>query len=195
VNRWFVLASGPSLTPEDLTRVWKEWNEERCTVIAVNSTIFSAPWADILFALDHHWWKRYGAQVADLPCERLTSSQNSLQFGPDLIPKRPGQFMADGGVVGQNSGQVAVEIARLRGATEIVMLGVDFCHVDGKTHHHGDHPGGLGNADKPHRWLHYFEGLAGCLKERGVRAINCSPYYPGEGFERMTLEALLDGDG
>ena len=193
MNRWFVLGSGPSLTPEVMTRVWMEWNAERCTTIATNSTIFSAPWADVLFALDHHWWKQYADKVKDLPCELLTSSKNALPFGPELIQKKPGRFMADGGVVGQNSGHVAAEIAAMRGADQIVLLGIDCCHVDGKAHHHPDHPNGLGNADKPHRWVHYFDGLAAELKKRRIRAINCSPHYPGEGFERMTLEALLDG--
>lgn len=182
--RSFVLASGPSLTPEQIERVRTAEGEK----IAVNSTIFAAPWADVCFAMDHHWWKQYGEQVKPIGCEMWTSSPNSTQFGPRLVKKNKPDGPLTDGVAGNNSGTVAAELAYLRGADEIVLLGVDCQLVDGKAHHHADHPSPLKN---PVRTEHWAESWGRFLKHNDVRVINCSPVCNVEGFEYMTLGEYL----
>ena len=54
--RFVCIASGPSLTPEDVQAV-KEWRDAgKGKVIVVNTTFRAAPWADAMFAMDAKWW-------------------------------------------------------------------------------------------------------------------------------------------
>ena len=54
------LASGPSLTTEDVAYV-----RGRATVIAVNDAVRLAPWADVLYSNDSTWWLRNRAWYWD----------------------------------------------------------------------------------------------------------------------------------
>lgn len=51
-----IMASGPSLTLEQVRRVAIAKLKDRCRVIAVNDAIFIAWWADWLHAYDSRWW-------------------------------------------------------------------------------------------------------------------------------------------
>ena len=49
-TKWAIIASGPSLTKEDVDAV------RGLNVIVINTSYWLAPWADILYACDGHWW-------------------------------------------------------------------------------------------------------------------------------------------
>jgi len=179
----YVLASGPSLTPEQIRRV----RDQAGLKIAVNSTIFSAPWSDICFALDHHWWQHYHEQVKALPCERWSSSGNCAPFGVQIVKKnRPDEPLIDG-VAGNNSGTQAAEFAYLRGADEIILLGVDCKRHNGKAHHHPDHPEPMTN---PTRTQHWAADWARFCRLVDVPVINCSPICELDCFEYRDLRAV-----
>ena len=59
-----VMASGPSLTKEDveMVRKWRESGEGRY-VIVTNTTFQLAHWADALFFHDMKWWRQYRDEV------------------------------------------------------------------------------------------------------------------------------------
>lgn len=188
-KRAFVLASGPSLTAEHLEAVRRQPGLK----IAVNSTIFSAPWADICFAADHHWWAMYHQQVKALPCERWSFSQNCAQFGARIVKKNPKRQPLTDGVAAGTSGTAAAEFAYLRGADEIVLLGVD-CKVTDKTHHFGDHPEGLSNP-KPNALATFAAEWRDFAAHNDVRLINVSPICELDCFEYMTLDEYLTPTG
>jgi hypothetical protein len=93
---------------------------------------------------------------------------------------------------GGNSGYQAVNLAFLRGARRIVLLGYDMgAGEDGASHWHGDHPGGLNRSLPFHVWREAFPQLAADLATEGVRVINASRRTALGCFERMTLEGAL----
>lgn len=88
-----------------------------------------------------------------------------------------------------NSGAGAIALAAKAGATRVVLLGYDCQVTDGKVHHHGDHPAGLGNAGSMPKWPDQFKRLAATLA--GVEVVNCSRQTALRVFPRMALEDAL----
>jgi len=183
--RAFVIASGPSVTADDLAFVKRQPGLK----IAVNSSIFSAPWADICFSMDNSWWKRYGNDVKRLKCERWSSASNAAQYGPQIVKRKRRDSPIKGGVSGSNSGLQACEFAYLRGADEIILLGVDCKHFEGRAHHHPDHPAPMKNANKPEKWGSDWERV---LAKMDAKVINTSPICEVDCFEYADLRAACE---
>lgn len=180
--RAFVLASGPSLTAEQI-----EWVRVQDGLkVAVNTTIFSAPWADICFAADHTWWKRYHEEVKQFPCERWSFSLNCHPFGVRVVKKNPTSKPLIDGVSAGTSGTAAAELAYLRGADEIYLLGVD-CKVTDKSHHHGDHPRGMSNP-QPNALKRFAADWNNFAKHNDVRLVNLSPICDLDCFEYRMID-------
>lgn len=58
-----IMASGPSMCAKDAELV-KRWRDgESRKAIAINTTYRLAPWADLIYACDHCWWKFYIDEV------------------------------------------------------------------------------------------------------------------------------------
>ena len=88
----FCIASGPSLTAEDveLVRRWRLANtpEER-RVIAVNTTFRMAPWADTLFASNDPWWVWARQEVGQFQGQKLCHPLSGLRMvGSDQLRSR-----------------------------------------------------------------------------------------------------------
>lgn len=196
--RFFVLCSGPSLAPEDIERVRLEQGKG-ATVIAVNSTIFSAPFADICYAWDHKWWGKYHEQVKALGCRMMSAASNTKKYGTEIVGREPNceGLGKNGGLGGNNSGHQAINLAAALAdpkADEIVALGFDCTHFEGMAHHHGDHPKPLSNAPNTQKWRQPAVKLAQDLKKRGIRVTNCSPKTILKCFPVMTLEQYLGSE-
>ena len=183
--RAFVIASGPSVAADDLAFVKRQSGLK----IAVNSSIFSAPWADICFAMDHVWWRTYHNQVKQLKCERWSSSVNCAQYGVQIIRKNRMDAPVKQGVSGNNSGLQACRFAYIRGADEIILLGVDCKHHEGRAHHHPDHPAPMTNATKPGKWGEHWKIV---LERMDARVINTSPICELDCFEYADLRAACE---
>jgi hypothetical protein len=189
-NRWpgatvVVLASGPSLTDEDIevVRQWREAGDSR-HVIVTNTTYQSALWADAVFFHDFKWWAKYRRDVLKrFQGERVTVC--SVQ-SPHVCRLRPPMFSAFG-----NSGAGAISLAIYAGAAKVIALGIDCVKDGGKRHHFGDHPPGLGNAKSLPKWPNHFKRLAGYAQQKGVEVINASRKTALECFDRQPLEDAL----
>ena len=177
----FCLASGPSLTAEDveLVRKWRELSDER-RVIVTNTTVQLAPWADALFAHDSKWWRHYAD--LDFKGERLSLSSAAKTWGASVL-KPP--FISY-----KNSGADAASLALHRNAERVYLLGYDCQFTGGKTHWHGSHPQGLHDATSLHRWEGQFARLSNVS---AGRIINCSRVTALKCFPRQRLEDVLDG--
>lgn len=136
------------------------------------------PWADVLYAMDLAWWKKYIAQVRQ-EFNGLLFTQASDCFG---VPKSPAPDFG-------NSGAGAIALAAECGATTIYLLGYDCQHTDGKKHWHGDHPKGLGNAGVVAKWPRQFATVAQCY--RHVNIINCSRQTALTCFSRAVPDQVL----
>lgn len=182
-----VLASGPSLTAEDIETA------KGHTTIAVNSTIFTAPHADYCCAYDDKWWEEYGDRVKRLPCKPISCSIKSHIFGVDRIPKVSKNKFTGNSAIGSSSGHHAICYAIMLGADTVILLGFDCQHTNGKRHHHEDYPKGFGNADRPERWIKEHETLSAGAEMLGVRITNCTRQTALKCYEQMPLSEALNG--
>jgi hypothetical protein len=189
------LASGPSLTEEDVALVkrWKEKQIDR-TVCVVNTTFRAAPWADVLYACDRQWWDAYGSELSEFKGKRYCYAQGGERWGATRIVghqggglcNRPGEIRTGG-----NSGHQAIHLAYNLGATRIILLGFDMGHSAGKSHWHGNHPRGLGNGGNFRQWIDWMGLLAKDLKGKGVEVINCSRTTKLECFKKADPSSVL----
>jgi len=190
-----ILASGPSLTVADCTRVqaWRDGDIRRA--IAINTTFRMAPWADALYGCDARWWQLYHAEVErtfrgalwsqDELAKRLgvnhIRSENARGLG-----KKPGVIHQGG-----NSGYQAVNLAYQAGAKRIVLLGFDMRDHGTKTHHHADHPTGLNTQPNYAQWIADFNLMARELRGEGVDVVNATPGSALTCFPMAKLEDAL----
>lgn len=179
----FCLASGPSLTIDDVERV-REWRfaaPDRIVGVA-NLTFRLAPWADYLWAMDKKWWRQYGKEAASFHGKKYSVARHGGQaeYLSRLTVDPYG-----------NSGGGCISVARHLGAQRIYLLGYDCKLTYGKTHWHGDHPKGLGNAASMRIWPKQFERLASEFNAKGIDVINCSRHTNLTCFKRASLEDVL----
>lgn len=148
-ERVFCLASGPSLTQEVVDKV-----RGKGRVIAVNSSVYLAPWADAMFFTDSGWFEsgrdpamggRHGDDrwprrefVENFPGLVITMSRAAKRVLPGKVKRikgrgqptdNPPRFPAPGSPEihgGRTSGHTAVSLAIAMGAAQIVLLGYDM---------------------------------------------------------------------
>jgi hypothetical protein len=79
------------------------------------------------------------------------------------------------------------------GARRIVMLGYDSGpDNNGKTHHHGSHPVGLGDAGSYKDWPGQFDELSKWLAMNQVAIFNCSRKTRLTCFPRADLDSVIE---
>lgn len=157
-----------------------------------------APWADVLYACDIDWWRKYGG-VPDF---------HGLKIGLDAHKHEPkwdvrtvccvkgddrlrlSQF----GVVGWggNSGFHAINLAVQFGVRRIILVGYDMTLANG-LHWHGKHVHGLNNPTQGNvnRWRICVDAAADTLRDVGVEVVNASPISALRNYPKMTLEEAL----
>jgi hypothetical protein len=175
------IASGPSLTAEDVEKV----RAAEHPVIVTNTTFRLAPWADVLFGMDSKWWKEYHKEVDSVFTGRkLSTSHASKVYDAEslaLCPWFPRSL---------NSGEGAILLAMAGGAKRIVLLGYD-CQTGERMHWHQDHPKPLGNGASIKKWPKYFAGVAKNASRQGIEILNASRSTALTCFPRVTLEDVL----
>jgi hypothetical protein len=155
------MASGPSLTPEIARKVrFARWLEH-WRVVCVSDAYRLLPHGDVLYSCDWRWWRVHeGAK--SFHGERWTchSTDPSLIDDKSMVaneyPVCLVQAASGKGFSGDlqrihygdpgHSGFQAVNLALLRGASPVVLVGFD-CHATGKAHFFGNHPEPLRNCD------------------------------------------------
>jgi hypothetical protein len=172
----FIVAGGPSVLGQDLEALRGR------RVIAINSSVFTVPWADILFFGDWRWWNEpeNRAAVARFPGRVVTTSRTV----PDkkvyvcCKTKPPGLALERNSLMQRWTSLTAATnlAAHLVGpGGTIVWLGADGRKAaDGRTHHH-----------PPHRWAHTpgcydkhradLATIVPSLRSLNIAACNASP--------------------
>jgi hypothetical protein len=195
------LASGPSLTTEDVAAV------RGLRTIAINTTYRLAPWADVLYAADDSWWQWERAEVArtfaglkysveTFPAEqvRKTPQHDHRAAAGVTVLRNTGitglERDPSGLRTGQNSGYQAVNLAYHLGAKRIILLGYDMQKAkDGRKHWHEPH-----RADRPSPFFMmqtHFGTLVEPLREARVEIVNCSRVTALTAFPRRVLADVL----
>lgn len=199
-----LIASGPSLVPDDCALV-KQWQGAQRRVIAVNNSWWLAQWADILYAGDYGYIEHYAkAQGESAPWtqfqgERWTSSKPAAdRWKWRYIERRHGRGLSPHPNTinsGDNSGTQAIGLAACLGAKRIILLGFDFKHGPaGRKHWHPDHGRPLQNAQHIAGWLAHLPALAKDLESASISVTNCSRDTAITVFPRRDLREALFGN-
>lgn len=197
-----VIASGPSLSDEQLDRVW--WVRGRpdmrsaCRVIAVNNTCARAPWADVAYFGDYLALREYVPKlrppVGKFEGEWWTQDKAGAErWGLRLVKSanKPGLGLARVHLNG-NSGAQAVNLATLFGARKVLLLGFDMkAGPSGQLHHFGAHPAPLVQTCLFDEWIHKFELIARDAAAMGVEIVNVTPGSALPWFRMSSIEAEL----
>lgn len=183
-----VIASGPSLTPEDCAAV----RQSRLRTVVTNSTCFACPWAHAVFAYDQGWWMGNGQQNL----KRVEAEFAGRRFTLYKYGERIGAVSLFGATWFRsvlNSGACAISLAVAAKASRIILLGFDCAPAaDGRLHHHPDHIGQLSNCRSIDKWPERFRQIARYAREQGVDVVNCSRSTALTCFHRSTLETALE---
>lgn len=147
----------------------------------MNTSFRAAPWADVLYAMDIKWWEVHLEEARRAFAGRMVNPWRHMR-GVERVKFNHCR----------NSGAGAIALAAHWGARRIVMLGYDCQRTGGRSHWHGDHPAGLGNAGSLGRWPSIFQQLARSLAGR-VAVINATRETALTCFERQPLSLALEG--
>ena len=187
------VASGPSLTPDDVT-----YCRGRARVLVVKDAIRLAPWADVLFgsgADAGHWWKRNGPSLTGFAGARYTLDPAAAEWATVLRHNGPTGLSTDPTTLrtGKNSGYAAINLAALLGAAKIVLLGYDLTPApDGKDRWFGAHPwqtmpwSVLGQIVAP-----IYATLVQPLADLGIEIVNASRQTALTCFPRQSITEAL----
>lgn len=190
----FILASGPSLTAEDVDAV-----RGKARVVCVNDAVRLAPWADCLYSSDGPWWKRMkGApEFTGLKfCIEKAAGAGVDSYGrtwPSV------GVLRNAGLTGlsleptaichyKNSGGAAINLAVLLGASRIILLGYDM-----KLGPHGvKHFTGERGTSSPYPdFRRYIGTMVKPLEAAGVDVVNASRQTALTCFPRVSLDDVL----
>lgn len=191
------IASGPSLTQEDVDRCFGQ------RVIVVNDNWKKAPWAEVLYACDWAWWREYlpavrrgfgGRLVSQRGGNEPIQSDFCRKHGIEQYPlvKKKG-LGKDHIRAGGNGGHQALNLAYLLGGRRIILLGYDMQKTGGKFHWFGDHPRTLRNPSAINKWARNFNHIANDMKREGVEVINATRETALDCFPRMPIDEALKG--
>jgi hypothetical protein len=174
-----VIASGPSLSDEQLQLIEQAHLEERVHVIAVNNTIQRAPWADVCYFGDYTALKHYLPKLKPLTLAEWVTIDRSAHERWRLTHVKPATsngMSLDRIHMNANSGAQAVNLAAAFGAQRILLVGFDMRNAaDGRAHWFGQHPQPLVTTQLFPDWLYKFAYIAEAAKKLGIELVNCTP--------------------
>ncbi|MCB0323220.1 MAG: hypothetical protein KDD69_06580, partial [Bdellovibrionales bacterium] len=185
-KRLFVLASGPSLEALDLQRL------ERRLVMGLNRSFFAYPQTHYHCMFDHRLFELYPEASQDTRY-LFTLPGRPHGIGIPLLGAEGFSWDLEQGIYsGYTIAYFALQVAVYLGFREIVYLGLDLCHVPGKTHFFGsDFNSRTHESTEFPRMQKALTGAAISLRKRGIRVINCSPISTLQCFERMSFEEAV----
>jgi hypothetical protein len=196
---WFIVASGPSLTREDVALL------EGQRVLVVNNGYLLAPWATALYGCDGHWWDRHigRPEMKAFKGRRITRDKGAAErHGLEYVRSFDAPGLAHPPCICENgnSGAQAINLAahwlldEPPGERRIVLLGFDMQTTGGRVHWHEKHPSGVNPDERTlARWRVMFDEIAKDARQMGIEIINCSRETALRCFPRAPLESLLTG--
>lgn len=194
-NTYVCIASGPSLSNEQLDLVDRYRNKIK-GIIGVNRAFEAYQKFDILFGADKKFWLHYYDVVKSMPFIKTTIEGNACNSRIREIPFEFANGLGDNCIHHNgNSGLMAINLAYLLGAKNIILIGYDFKHSDsGKVHFHSDYDKKKfqSNFEITKRLFDNVELIANDLRERSVRIVNCSIDTAIECIDKQTLHSELE---
>lgn len=167
----YLIGCGPSVRPADVDRLRGR------RVIAINDSVFLAPWADVCYACDARWWQTRAPKLTGYRGFRVTLAdvpetlrlRNTGETGLETEP--------NGLRTGKNSGYQAINLAYHLGASRIVLLGYDMRVVGGALHWSArpELQTAAGFSRTLAAMLPMFDTLVEPLRAAGVEVLNATP--------------------
>jgi esterase/lipase len=151
---WALLAPGPSAS----LAIAEKLRAAGLVVGVVGCAYQLAPWAEFIASSDRAWWHKYQDECL------LKNRYCMLEVGGVERVRVPGFGIC-------NSGVLALDIARQRGATEIKLFGFDM-HG---SHFFGVYTNGLVNATEKKRLHHLNEFRRWAAMNKHLKVTNCTP--------------------
>ena len=211
-----IIAGGPSLTHEQVLLVQRAHAAGRVRCVVVNDAYLLAPFADVLYFADSHWWKWHTEGIPK-PSLGMTAEQVVAAFrafaGVRCTIKNSGANVTDDNVhmllnatignprlglsseptalvTGRHSGFQALNLSVLAGAVRVLLLGFDARASQNKTHWFGEHP----RPTNPSIYAEIkksFSMAEKLLKAAQVDVVNCSPGTAIDSFPKSTIAEAL----
>jgi len=199
----YIVGGGSSLRPH-AKKLWLLY--QRGFVVAVNDSHLHCYFPDAIFTLDHLWLEKNIKKIEDMPgpvfaavdkenprveSKNLTYLKRTRRLGIS----EPSPLSEDATVItnGMNSGYGALNLAFLKGAKIIYLLGFDFKEIENKAHFHAGYP--WHNRTNSNRmfpyWAKAFEDTTVQLNKYGVHVFNCSPDSLVTCFPRKSYDEVL----
>ncbi len=150
---WYVLAPGPSMSAGLAERV----RGNNCCVVSNTYTL--APWADVLVANDHAWWRKHPE------AHQFSGRKFSANEIKGVERAKPCTFGSRG-----NSGVLALDVVRNLGAKRVILLGLDM-HG---THFFGPYKNGCTNTTEAKRRIHVAQFKQWRRRNPGIEVTNCT---------------------
>lgn len=171
-----VLATGQSVTADQVEYVCEVHAAGKCGAIAVSDMYQLAPWADALVSHDPNWWRNHPDAV------RFKGRRFCGGFHPGTEHlEQTAEFHS-----GPNSGLQGMRVARdVFKASRILLVGFDM-HG---THYFGPHPKTLPNTT-PERFREHLKQFG---RWRSGEVINCTPGSALKWFPTGELREVLQG--
>lgn len=182
----YIVAGGPSLVGEDLTKL------EGRTVLVVNDAVRHLPKATAAFSADRNWAMRR------LPDLRSFKGEKYLAIGYEIPDptihnlrksREPGLSSDPGVICSCSSGYGALNVAFLKGAKKIFLLGFDY--TQGGRHWYPERGtrgiNGIGFV----AWAQRYGTTLPQLLEAGVQVWNANPASRIECFPKISFSDLL----
>lgn len=167
-----MLATGPSVTADQVEYVRQVHEAKKCGAVAVSDMYKLAPWADALVSNDPHWWQHHST-ASKFPGRRFCGG---FYPGTERL-EQTGEFNS-----GVNSGLQGMRVARdVFRASRIILVGFDM-HG---THYFGPHPDALQNTTSQRFQAH----LKQFDRWRFGEVINCTP---GSALKRFPIGELSE---
>lgn len=213
-----LIGGGSSLTFDQIAAVQKAHEAGWVKCIAINSAYLVAPFAEVCYFADSHWWRDHTEGIA-VPLLSLTADQQRERFasfaGQKCSIEGSGGNIADDAVhmlkrlthkghevfglstdpravvSGRNSGFQAFNVATLAGATTLILLGYDGkVGPDGRSHL------------MPHRretpsnaYPEYQRAMQQAeqeVRKLGIAVWNCSPGSAIDVWPKVTIAKALE---
>jgi len=211
-----LIATGPSLTDEQLAYVKQKHDDGECRVFTLNNVYQRVPWTDVHLSCDAPWWRWYyphSEELRDLPCPKYTWFPDLAEkFGIDYIKgvDKPG-LSTDPGVVHINHGSspMWINLALHFGIKKLILIGHDMKYAadykprqrdPGSTprHYFDEYPGplqhwpsvkvGLSKPGVLDGLIEAYDRMVPQLEKLGMDVVNCTPGSALTSFRMSTLE-------
>ena len=185
----YVIGGGPSLKNLDL-----DFTRNRRTIVT-NNAYKLAPWAEILFFMDHKWYQQHAGWLelfTGIKVHIADGSKNNhklkwMQRGSKTMLSHQRNIINHG----NNSGYCAVHLAYLLGAAKIILVGFDMKLVDNEQNFHNDHQRKMRDNIYEAEYIPVFDTIRQPLQKKGVTLLNMTENSGLKNIPFISLERAI----